>query len=445
MKIIYCLILVLITTGMVSAQFTKFKPTLSLNEKSQTSGSTSDTATKFGDYTPGIGFNLAKTKMGDLNFKLFSYVRYLNQKASDDQYINAFNDTTTLKLRQDWQFAKVNIQFHGWLFDPNFRYLAYVWSNNNAQGQTASVVVAGNLSYIFNKHFTIGAGIGALPGVRSTEGTFPYWLTNDNRLIADDYFRPSYTTGIWFKGKIADDLNYNLMVGNNLSQLGVDASQLSSSIATVSGALTWYPSTGEFGPGNGYGDFTYHEKAATRLGGHFTYSKEDRLGQPTSDAFENVQLRVSDGSVIFKANLFGNGIRIDTAAYRMASFDFGVKYKGLSLEGEYYFRWLNNFSGSGVDDLGFNILEDNGFQLLASGMLIKQVLQLYASYSKVFGQYGDPYGIRTGLNIFPWKNQYARCNIEYIYAYKSPVGGSSVPIQVGSTGSIFHVDFVLSM
>lgn len=427
------------------SQFERPVNEINLNGRVLSSGSDPDSATKFGDYTPGAGFNIVKSKMGDLNFKLFSYVRYLNQKAADDQYINAFGDTTILKLRQDWQFAKVNIQFHGWVFDPKFRYLAYVWSNNNAQGQAASVVVAGNLSYNFSKHISLGAGIGALPGVRSTEGTFPYWLPNDNRLMADDFFRPSYTTGLWARGKVTDDLNYHAMIGNNLSQLGVDANQLSASIATVSAALTWYPTTGEFGPNNGYGDFTEHEKLATRLGGHFTYSKEDRLGQPTSDAFENVQLRVSDGSVIFKADLFRPGVRIDTAAYRMTSFDFGIKHKGYSLEGEYYWRWLNNFSGTGVDNLGFDMLSDNGFQLLGSAMIVKQVLQFYATYSKVFGQYGDPYGIRAGVNIFPWKNQYARCNIEYIYSDRSPVGGSSVPLQVGMTGSVFHVDFVLSM
>lgn len=117
------------------SQFERPVNEINLNGRVLSSGSDPDSATKFGDYTPGAGFNIVKSKMGDLNFKLFSYVRYLNQKAADDQYINAFGDTTILKLRQDWQFAKVNIQFHGWVFDPKFRYLAYVWSNNNAQGQ----------------------------------------------------------------------------------------------------------------------------------------------------------------------------------------------------------------------------------------------------------------------------------------------------------------------
>ena len=42
------------------------------------------------------------------------------------------------------------------------------------------------------------------PSVRSTEGQFPYWLGVDDRLIADEFFRGSYTTGVWLKGEFHD-------------------------------------------------------------------------------------------------------------------------------------------------------------------------------------------------------------------------------------------------
>jgi hypothetical protein len=48
----------------------------------------------------------------------------------------------------------------------------------------------------FNRYVTFGAGITSLPRVRSTEGQFTYWLGVDDRLIADEVFRGSYTTGI---------------------------------------------------------------------------------------------------------------------------------------------------------------------------------------------------------------------------------------------------------
>ena len=63
-----------------------------------------------------------------------------------------------------------------------------------------ATMVAGNLTYTFNPHLTVGGGINSLPGVRTTEGTFPYWLGVDSRHIADEYFRPSYTTGLWARG-----------------------------------------------------------------------------------------------------------------------------------------------------------------------------------------------------------------------------------------------------
>src|SRR6185369_14131637 len=89
------------------------------------------------------------------------------------------------------------------------------------------------------------------------------------------------------------------MVANNLSTLGVDAGQLDNEFSTVSTALWWMPTTGEFGPKQGFGDYEEHEKLATRLGVHFTFSPEDRQSQPGTDDIDNTQLRPSNGTIIF--------------------------------------------------------------------------------------------------------------------------------------------------
>jgi hypothetical protein len=220
----------------------------------------------WGTYTPGTGFKVANGDKGDLNITIYGYVRYLNQLGLDSTYTDAFGNTRTLDRRQDIQLQKVNIQFLGWLMSPKFRYLAYVWTSNVSMGLGAQVVVGGNLQYNANTHVAVGGGIAALPGVRATEGNFPFWLTVDNRLLADEFFRPSYTTGIWAKGQVVDGLSYHVMLGNNLSQLGVDAGQLDNGLNTLSMALVWLPTTGEYGPRGDFGDFEHHEKLATRLG-----------------------------------------------------------------------------------------------------------------------------------------------------------------------------------
>jgi hypothetical protein len=394
----------------------------------------------FGSYKPMQGSKIANTKYGDVNIRLYAYVRYLNQIGIDSSYTNSFGQTSILDTRQDVQIQKVSIYFSGWFLDPKFRYFLYVWTSNASQGLGAQVVVAGNLTYKFNKYFSLQAGIMSLPGVRSTEGNYPFWLSVDNRMIGDEYFRPSYTSGIQAIGEITKKLTYKVMLGNNLSQLGVDAGQLDNGFNTLSAALTWFPTTGEYGMFNGsFGDFDNHRKAATRLGLHFTRSDEDRQGQPRSDAFENVQIRVSDGSVIFSPDLFGTGTQIDKARYRMTSFDAGIKYHGFSLEGEYYWRWIDNFRVTG-DPLTFDQLSDNGFQVQGSAMILPRVLQLYTTYSEILGEYGDPWEVRAGMNFFPFKKQEIRINAQYIYENRCPVGGTSYPYQVGASGPIFNLD-----
>ena len=122
------------------------------------------------------------------------------------------------------------------------------------------MVGAGNLSYVFTNSLTLGTGITSLPAVRSTEGQFPYWLGVDDRLTSDEFFRGSYTTGVWIKGALSPKVNYMAMLGNNLSQLGVSAAQLDNHLQTLSFMVNWLPTTGEFGYIGTFGDFDYHEQ-----------------------------------------------------------------------------------------------------------------------------------------------------------------------------------------
>ncbi len=202
-----------------------------------------------------------------------------------------------------------------------------------SQGDPAQVVGAGNLSYTFNDFVTLGAGITSLPSTRSTEGQFPYWLGVDDRLTADEFFRGSYTAGIWIKNRATATVNYMAMFGNNLSTLGVSATQLDNKFDTQSFMVNWLPTTGEFGLYGTFGDYDDHQTVATRLGAHYTHSLETAQEQPGTNAIENSQIRLTDGSIIFTPNLFGPGISVDTVDYQMMSLDAGVKYRGLSLEG----------------------------------------------------------------------------------------------------------------
>ena len=119
--------------------------------------------------------------------------------------------------------------------------------------------------------------------MRSTEGQFPYWLGVDDRLIADEFFRGSYTTGVWLKGELAAKVKYMAMFANNLSTLGVSAAQLDNKLDTQSYMVQWLPTTGEFGLWDTFGDYDDHQKVATRVGLHYTHSLEDKQSQPGTE------------------------------------------------------------------------------------------------------------------------------------------------------------------
>ncbi|HKO45288.1 MAG TPA: hypothetical protein VJU84_18590 [Pyrinomonadaceae bacterium] len=411
-----------------------------------------DDGNKFdGRYTPNLGFKVVNTEYGDMNISIYTYVRYLNQLGLDSTYTDAFRNIKNIQERQDVQLQKLQIKFLGWIINPKLRYFLYAWTSNANQGLGAQVVLAGNLQYTVNKYFTFGGGIRSLPGTRSVEGNFPFWLNVDSRHIADEFMRPSYTSGFWATGEINKRLKYQVMLGNNISTLGVPASRLDNGLNTISSALIWFP-TGDFEKGfsgQGWGDFEHHDKLSTRLAFHFSHSNENKESQPDSEQFENTQLRLSDGTVIFTPDIFGPGVTITDARYRMATVDGALKYRGFALEGEYFWRWLDNFKFT--EAVSPEILQqvptrlfDHAFQIQGSAMVIPKSVQAYMGFSKVFGQFGQPRDFRFGVNYFPFKNKVVRWNTEALYLHDSPVGYTSVPYPVGGQGWIFHSSWELA-
>jgi hypothetical protein len=400
------------------------------------------TAEKAPEHVPNAGFLLYDGPKGQIYMRLFSYARYLNQHGLDETYVDSFGTVKTIQIREDFQLNKFFLPFSGWFLSPKFRYYLYVWSSNPSQGDPAQVVGAGNLSYVFNRFVTVGAGITSLPSVRSTEGQFPYWLGVDDRLTSDEFFRGSYTSGVWVKGEIFTKARYMAMIANNLSTLGVSASQLDAQVSTQSFVLSWLPTTGEFGLYGTFGDFDWHDRLATRIGLHYTHSREDEQTQPGTNAIENSQIRLTDGNVIFTADLFGPGIDVDRVTYGMASVDVGAKWHGFSVEAEYYWRNLTNFAGTNTGSL--EDIDDTGYQVQVSAMAVRDTVQVYAGAAEIRGEQGNASEVRGGANWYFMRERGLRLNAEWIHLDDCPVGYTAVPYPVGGNGDVYHVNLEMN-
>ena len=390
---------------------------------------------RIGDFTAGgAGFRIADTDFGTLNFSVWAYARYLNQKNLDETYTDSFGRTKTLDLRNDLQLNKVNLYFKGWIYDPKFSYMFFVWTQNAQMGDGSQVVLGGGLDYSFKPQLNVGAGVTQNPGTRSLRGTFPFWHRVDTRLIADEYHRPSYTTGFYVYGNLESNLQYKVVLGNNLSQLGVNAVQLDAEFNTFSASLNWSPQ-GDYGARGGWGDFEEHEELVTNFGLGLTQSREDRQSQPGESTIENSQIRLSDGTRLFEDNAFNTGGRVNKATYKMLSLDAGVKRHGFDVSGAYYVRVVDDFETEGF--IPVDQLHDWGWQIQVSKMVVPKKLQVYLGYSKIFGEYGDPHDQVAGINWYPFEERLLRLNTELMYLKNSPVGYPSVPMLVGGNGTVF--------
>ena len=148
----------------------------------------------------------------------------------------------------------------GYIFDQRVRYSFTVWTSAGA----ASIVVASNIGWQFNKaltrHRQVTPGV---PGSRSLVNTFPFFTATD-RSMADNFFRPGFTQGVWANGEPAKGLNYLAFVGNGLNTLNISANKIDTHLL-FSGSVWWEP-LGAYGePGksrNMYDDYFASEQGA---------------------------------------------------------------------------------------------------------------------------------------------------------------------------------------
>jgi hypothetical protein len=382
----------------------------------------------FGEFNPGRGFTVGRGEYGELNLSGYMAARYLNQLPGTQTATDHLGRPIIVAPREDFQFHRVMLFSSGWLFHPKFQYSTFLWTVQD----TNQVAVGGALYYSFNKHMTLGMGWNAYPGTLSLQGSHPYWESYD-RVMADEFFRPYFSQGLFAQGIIIPKLEYRWMVGNNNSNLDVPAIKLDRDLS-AGGALTWLPTTGEFGPRGAFGDYEWHESVATRFNLAYTYSPEERQS-PIGTPAGNTTLRLADSLNIFDTGALVNGVTIERTHYKMLSAAAGMKYHGFWLQGEGYGRWLDNFVADG--SLPVSDVRDTGFYVQVAKMIIPKRFELYGATSYIFSDYGRPKEFIFGGNYYPWNTRNIRLNTQLINVGHSPVS-STFGFYIGQlTGQVF--------
>ncbi|HEU4932333.1 MAG TPA: hypothetical protein VFT48_09640, partial [Pyrinomonadaceae bacterium] len=227
-----------------------------------------------------------------LRFTNITQFRYLNTQSANDTFTDHLGNERTVAHRNDVGVNRSMFTFAGYIFDKRLKYNLLTWTS----AVTNQIVVAGNIGWQFNKAFTLTTGYWSVPGTRSLVFTFPYF-TQPERSLADNFFRPGFTQGIWATGEPVKGLNYEVFLGNGLNTLTIPTSKIDTHMV-LSGSVWWEPN-GPWGPGgksrNMYDDYFNSEKPLLRFGTSFTRSREDRFSNLDQSNPENTSIHNSDG------------------------------------------------------------------------------------------------------------------------------------------------------
>ena len=202
----------------------------------------------WGEFDPGDGFLVARTKLGELAISAYGVVRFMDQTPASQTFVDHLGNERTTDGRNDVFPHRIIVYLKGWLANPKLVYTVFFWTVNPTDQRAIFI----NLGYQFSRKFSIYSGIAGNPGTRSMQGSHPYWLGHD-RVMADEFFRPYFGSGVWAVGEAFKGFWYNAQITNSNSQLGVTAVELDRRY-TTSASVWWMPTTKEFGPKGAYGD-----------------------------------------------------------------------------------------------------------------------------------------------------------------------------------------------
>jgi hypothetical protein len=374
-----------------------------------------------------------------LKFNVNTQVRYLNTLSAKDTFTDHLGVVHDVHKRNDITVNRSMFILGGYVFDKKLRYSLTVWTSAGA----ASIVVAGNIGWQFNKALTITGGYTGVPGSRSLVNTFPFFTATD-RSMADNFFRPGFTQGVWANGELGKGLHYLAFVGNGLNTLNISAAKIDPHLV-LSGSVWWEP-LGPYGePGksrNMYDDYFASKKTRIRIGTSFTRSREDRFSDLDVSNPENTSMHNSDGVLTFSTGAFAPGVTVQTAKYKMWAIDGGIKRNGLAVNGQYYFRWVNDLVADGP--LPLKSTFDHGFELSAAKFVTPKNLMVYGRTSRVFGQFGNSWEYAGGVKWYFLPTERLWLSAELMRVNKSPYGGTFTPYTAGLTGWAPMIQTVLA-
>ena len=376
---------------------------------------------------PGEGLRHLRTKRASLNISFYGLFRYMNQMPGNQTFTDHLGRERAVKARNDLNWHRTFVWLTGFFYDPKFRYNISLWSLPTTQ----QTLLFGNLQYRFSQAFGVGVGIAPNLTARSMQGSWPFWASSD-RQMAEEFFRGGFSSGFFVTGQPVERFCYTASVNTNISQLGTTASNDTRDMA-YSASVVWRPTTGEFGPRNGLGDFEYHTEAGDSI---------RRVGRPqprsryaSDDAPPNAtQIRLSDGVNPFEADALAPGVTVKKLDYDVARRRCRLQVPRLLVPERILRPQAVRLRGHGPVPPGRHRRQGLSGPRDAHGGPRK--LGRLRDLGHVFDDFErNPWEVSGGANFYPTGSRSWRLNLHVIRIEKSPAASNFGYYTAGQSGT----------
>jgi hypothetical protein len=336
--------------------------------------------------------------------------------------------------RSTFDITRAYLGFSGFALDPKLQY-SFMLATTSTVNVSYILAVLG---YQFNKELGLYFGYNKVPGTREWFESFKNTMGAD-RSMATTFFRPSMSPGVWITGEPLPDFHYYGMISNSVNSLAQLGDRQTTQMS-YAGNVWWEP-LGSFGPG--FTDAEFHDKPAVRLGSTAVYDRLMReyvIGSIMENP-ENTVTRLSNGNPIFTPGAIAPGVNLLTASDFLWTLDAGLKYRGLGLSGEYYFRWLNNFQTDRPMP-GIKQIYDQGGYVQLSYAIVPKKLELYTKTSLIAGPYGSGNDYGGGVNWYVNGTRKWRATAEVLQINRSPANNILTGYRTGESGTLLQLQML---
>ena len=361
----------------------------------------------------------------------FRHTGFANEEA---QVVNSAGNIVPTPPLNAFDINRGRLILSGYAWDPSLEF--YTNFDYNTVSENQFQVLMAWIRKSFSPGLRVSYGIGKVPGtwewLEAAQATL-----GAERSLATTFFRPSMTAGVWVDGEPLTGVHYHALVGNGFNTFSLRSSELDTNFV-YSGMLWWEP-FGEFGAG--FSDFELHSEAVVRVGNAFTYNRaaDDPNGSPGP---EQTAIRLSDGTPLVETGALAPGVTLQRFDLSLYTVHAGWKYAGLSLSGEYFWRWLTHLQADGP--ILDNAIFDHGFFVQAAAFLRPQSLELFARGAAVFGPFGNGSEVGAGLNLYLFQQRYQRFTFDVAHVEDSPAQQDRTGFMAGASGVLFRTQFWLS-